>query len=549
MFAEEKVMGSMKNVTGPAKENGIYLYYIMYTLGWICTTAWSLSFYPQVFINWKRKSVVGLSFDFIAFNFVGFLVYSVYIISLLWIPSIKAQNDASHADNNDSVHLADAVFSLHALLLVVITLFQCIIYERGDQKVSESTRVILVVLAIVVVVSLIVPAATSGKSSWTWLRSVNALSYIKVVVTVLKYWPQVLLNYRRKSTQGWSVHNVILDFIGGWVSLIQMFIDATASGSGIWPSSYQNIVKYWLCVITLVFDSIFLMQHYALYARKYQNYQPIDQHLNGVLDIPDAINDSGEDARDINLNRRQREVYWGNDGVGPPGQERERRTELLINQHGFAPSGSRYPPPNYGTIASQTTQRGENNDGRLSNGVIATGVSEPSDMNNCIHGPGHPCHQASAASVQALNGSAHPPSSISHSTQNVEDSRRGRDPTTEVTEPSGANNCIHGPGHPCHQARAVGLQDLADDVPINSPSDNIDGSGESDNSSISQHEHNENNGMSFHTGSTNTSSQMRPTAAADNRESDIYHGRTREEFERLQREYQDLGIHIYVPTN
>lgn len=33
-------------------------------IGWGYFVAWSISFYPQVFMNFKRKSVVGLSFDY-----------------------------------------------------------------------------------------------------------------------------------------------------------------------------------------------------------------------------------------------------------------------------------------------------------------------------------------------------------------------------------------------------------------------------------------------------------------------------------------------------
>lgn len=34
------------------------------------------------------------------------------------------------------------------------------------------------------------------------------------------------MNYTRKSTEGWSIGNVILDFIGGIGSLVQMFLNA-----------------------------------------------------------------------------------------------------------------------------------------------------------------------------------------------------------------------------------------------------------------------------------------------------------------------------------
>lgn len=34
--------------------------------------AWSISFYPQAFLNWRRKSVAGLSLDFQLLNLLGF---------------------------------------------------------------------------------------------------------------------------------------------------------------------------------------------------------------------------------------------------------------------------------------------------------------------------------------------------------------------------------------------------------------------------------------------------------------------------------------------
>ena len=43
----------------------------------------------QVILNFRRKSVVGLSFDFLAYNFLGFFAYSVYNIALFWIPEIQ----------------------------------------------------------------------------------------------------------------------------------------------------------------------------------------------------------------------------------------------------------------------------------------------------------------------------------------------------------------------------------------------------------------------------------------------------------------------------
>lgn len=41
------------------------------------------------------------------------------------------------------------------------------------------------------------------------------------------------MNYRRQSTSGWSIGNVVLDFTGGWLSMMQMILDAYNFGEKI----------------------------------------------------------------------------------------------------------------------------------------------------------------------------------------------------------------------------------------------------------------------------------------------------------------------------
>lgn len=82
------------------------------TVGWMYFLAWSVSFYPQVYINYTRKrqhklsnrkdpllpqytsvycfySVVGLNFDFLALNIVGFIMYSLFNCGMYFLPSIQ----------------------------------------------------------------------------------------------------------------------------------------------------------------------------------------------------------------------------------------------------------------------------------------------------------------------------------------------------------------------------------------------------------------------------------------------------------------------------
>ena len=58
-------------------------------------------------------------------------------------------------------------------------------------------------------------------------------SYVKLVITIIKYIPQAWYNYRRKSTIGWSIGNIFLDFTGGSLSMCQMFLLAYNYGKKI----------------------------------------------------------------------------------------------------------------------------------------------------------------------------------------------------------------------------------------------------------------------------------------------------------------------------
>lgn len=87
---------------------------------------------------------------------------------------------------------------------------------------STLARSILTVFFLCIVI-LIVLVFTSVIH---WLDFLYACSYIKLTITLIKYMPQAFMNYRRKSTNGWSIGNVLLDFTGGWLSILQMMINA-----------------------------------------------------------------------------------------------------------------------------------------------------------------------------------------------------------------------------------------------------------------------------------------------------------------------------------
>ena len=78
-------------------------------------------------------------------------------------------------------------------------------------------------------------------SPFEWLDLLYYLSAVKLLITLLKYIPQVYLNFQRKSTQGWAIGTSLLDLIGGIFSLVQMILIAWDHGMYIFKSSLSSL--------------------------------------------------------------------------------------------------------------------------------------------------------------------------------------------------------------------------------------------------------------------------------------------------------------------
>ncbi|CAF0965603.1 unnamed protein product [Rotaria sordida] len=228
-------------------------------VGWIYFVAWSISFYPQIILNFRRQSVVGLNFDFLALNLLGHSCYSIFNLCLYTSHDIQQQYYAKHPHGVLPVLLNDVLFSVHAVFACLITVVQCVFFERGKQRISYTARIIGSILIIFLFISTII-------SLTNHLSTLNLLyfySYVKLVITIIKYVPQAWMNYRRKSTEGWSIGNILLDFTGGVLSVLQMFFLATNYND--WSSIFGSPTKFALGFFSVLFDVLFIVQHYILY--------------------------------------------------------------------------------------------------------------------------------------------------------------------------------------------------------------------------------------------------------------------------------------------
>ncbi|KAG6410190.1 hypothetical protein SASPL_128242 [Salvia splendens] len=266
-----------------ASWNSTHLEVLYNVLGWLAFVSWSISFYPQVILNFRRKSVVGLNFDFVLLNLTKHSSYLIYNASLFFSSTVQRQYREKFG-LNEMIPVAanDVAFSIHAVLLTVFTLAQIVMYDvsgaastfltvfkvcvlfklctvkRGNQKVSKTAAVLVSVawLAAAVCVFVAIP-----RHSWFWL--VSCFNTIQVVMTVIKYIPQVVLNFRRKSTIGFSIGNILLDFFGGITNYFQMVVQSIDQKS--WINFYGNIGKTMISLVSILFDILFMVQHYILY--------------------------------------------------------------------------------------------------------------------------------------------------------------------------------------------------------------------------------------------------------------------------------------------
>ncbi|KAL2564428.1 hypothetical protein AAZV13_19G044600 [Glycine max] len=71
--------------------NSFPLEVIYQVLGWLAFLSWSVAGYPQLILNFRRKSVVGLSLDYEILNFTKQWSYLIYNASLFFSPAIQKQ--------------------------------------------------------------------------------------------------------------------------------------------------------------------------------------------------------------------------------------------------------------------------------------------------------------------------------------------------------------------------------------------------------------------------------------------------------------------------
>ncbi|WWD17419.1 hypothetical protein CI109_101860 [Kwoniella shandongensis] len=281
--------------------------FVVGACGVIYFAAWSYSFYPQIILNFKRRKTTGLSPDFIYINPLGFLALTIWSWGAYFSPIARRQYQARHDGHLPQISVSDLAFSLHAFIISLITLLQVwwyarrstsltgleedeetpLIHAEEDTKPSSSTwssikevdiftprsSIRPSILTDFGLVALIISAVVVAILVWTnktkteFLDWLYFVSTIKLIISTVKYVPQVFLNHKLRGMEGFAVGQAICDIIGSVFSFAQLVISSIYiehDPSGI----IANPAKLGLSGLSLSFDLIFLAQKYWLYKEK-----------------------------------------------------------------------------------------------------------------------------------------------------------------------------------------------------------------------------------------------------------------------------------------
>ena len=213
-------------------------------VGWVGICLWTLGFIMKSYVIYKTKTGDGVSMDYLFMNWTAFYFYLSYTI----------YGHFYNASYSHQVHTTDFVFTCFSMFMVSFEVVQIFYYPRKKNTVRYLPFGITTLIIIAVGVCCFqLPTNDAFKQ----------MGNAKIVQTNLRAFPQIYQNWFRKSTRGWSMVAVFQDLFGGILSLCQMVIDCFIQGPSLFLQNL-NVPKLALGIMSIVYDAVYLIQHYGL---------------------------------------------------------------------------------------------------------------------------------------------------------------------------------------------------------------------------------------------------------------------------------------------
>ena len=315
--------------------NGTWYPYLSAILGYTYCFSWSISYYPQILQNYRRKDTQGLSVDFCVLQLYGCACYALLNFSMYYSSTIRSLYALRHDGHENLVQPNDVLLSAHSLLLSFVWMGQvwfdngCTFRHRAPSWITVALLAVVSCCFIFYMTMIIwVLGADQSKClssssecdlfsslpSWilsklNWLDFLYALTAVKILIILLSYLPQAILNCQLHSTAGWNIWGILLDFIGGVLSVLQLVLDSWNTKD--WSGISGDAAKFGLGFVSIAFDvsyvgalsslvvpslvvnslsslyslrsidvkAVFFLQHYVLYRKRENAYYGDISHV------------------------------------------------------------------------------------------------------------------------------------------------------------------------------------------------------------------------------------------------------------------------------
>lgn len=162
--------------TSSAMLNDTWTHAISQTLGWTYFVLWSLSFYPQVLHNHRRRSTDGFSVDFAVLNILGLTAYTIFNACFLFSPVVRAQYGQRHPEGaKPTVQWNDFLYALHGALVCCLigSHFLCASFWKFRSKIKRVSTLALVIIGGCIGVVALAILYVWVSASWKWIDVVS----------------------------------------------------------------------------------------------------------------------------------------------------------------------------------------------------------------------------------------------------------------------------------------------------------------------------------------------------------------------------------------
>ncbi|GME75078.1 unnamed protein product [[Candida] boidinii] len=235
----------------------------------------------------KLKSSDSISQDTTLLNTVGYWALSISLY--LQIYSSKYHDEFKIKYETDllpSLSGIDLLYSFHGVLLNFLMVSQLIygksLWNFTNQKRDKISLLKLTKLQFLLIFLSVIYKLFKISTSieqFEFLNFVLFLAYLKIVISTIKYIPQVIHNFKRKSMFGISKLQIFLDLTGCLFASSQLILENP--DMSIYELCYYNRSKVGVVLTTIVFDSIYIFQ-FLIYGSGLKNYDhlPVSEKIS-----------------------------------------------------------------------------------------------------------------------------------------------------------------------------------------------------------------------------------------------------------------------------